>query len=174
MVLAVLLALTPLHPRPAVPPVGAEVDQSFAIRLPAAIPGPAVRIKAGGASILLSRELLEQLAANNRTSWNTEEERQELIAAGRARKLLAGLTPPPAGEPPELKAEALADAAYLVAMMLEAGKAVVVPEGAAAPAEQIVVRYWATHPGPLAGMGHITFSLVAPPRVFFTLSWFVA
>ena len=73
-----------------------------------------------------------------------------------------------------LEAGSLQDAGYLLAQILEAGKAVVIPAGSEAPAAKIVVRYSGTHPGPLAGVGHIIFSLPQPPRVFFTISWFVS
>jgi hypothetical protein len=171
LVLTAVLTLTPLHSRPAVPPVGAEVDQAFEIPLPAAIAGPAVHVSANGATLSISRTLLEQIAAKARTSWSTEAERQELIAGGRATALLAAAQDA-TGVAPALRADALADAGYLVAQILEAGQAVVTPEGATAPTGRIVVRYVGTHPGPLAGMGHIAFSLQSPQRVFFTISWF--
>jgi hypothetical protein len=172
MVLASLLLLAPLNPRPGLPAVGAEIDQTFAIALPRSLDGPTVTIAARGARISIARDLLEQLAALDGPRWSTEQERQAQIAAGRAKKLLEGAGPAAPGGNEPLRAGSIGDAEYLIAQILEAGKAIVVPEGSADPAATISVRFSGTHPGPTRGFGWILFSLPRPAGEFFSVSWF--
>lgn len=172
MVIASLLLLAPLNPRPGVPAVGAAIDQTFAIALPGSLDGPTVTIAARGARIVIARDLLERLAAQDGPRWSTEQERQARIAAGRAKKLLEEAGPAVPGGNESLRADGIGDAEHLVAQVLEAGRALVVPEGSAGPAASINVRYSGTHPGPTAGFGLIRFSLPGPAGEFFTVSWF--
>lgn len=172
MVLASLLLIAPLNPRPGLPAVGAEVDQTFSIALPRSLDGPTVTIAARGARIAIARSLLEQLAVLDGPRWSTEQERQTQIAAGRAKKLLERAGPAVPGRSEPLLAGSIGDAEYLVAQILEAGKAIVVPEGSANPAPAINVRYFGTRPGPTAGFGRIGFSLPGPAGEFFSVSWF--
>ena len=111
---------------------------------------------------MIARGLLEQPAALDGPRWSTEQERQAQIAAGRAKKLLEGAGPAAPGGDEPLRAGSIGDAEYLVAQILEAGKAVVLPEGSADPADTISVRYSGTHPCPTAGFGGILFSLPRP------------
>jgi hypothetical protein len=172
MIFSSLLVLTPLNPRPELPPVGAEVDQTFEIVLPTSLDGPAVTITARGARIMVPRALLEQLAALDGPRWSTEQERQTQIAAGRASKLLDKAGPVKSDSSEPLPTESIGDAEYLVAQILEAGKAVVVPAGSGDPATTITLRYFGTHPGPTVGFGRILFSLPRPAGEFFSVSWF--
>lgn len=172
VVFASLLLLAPLHPRPGLPAMGTEVDQTFQIVLPMSLDGPTVTVAARGARIVIARDLLERLAAQDGPRWRTEQEREAQIAAGRAKKLLEAAGTAATGGDGILRAVGIGDAEHLIARMLEAGKAVVVPEGSADPAPTISVRYFGTHPGPTAGFGHILFSLPGPAGEFFTVPWF--
>jgi len=172
MVLASLLLLAPLNPRPGLPTVGAEIDQTFEIALPSSLDLPTVTIVARGARIVVARDLLEQLAALDGPRWSTEQERQAQIAAGRAKKLLEKAGPAVTGRNGPLQADSIGDAEYLIVQILEAGKAIVVPEGSVDPVATISVRYFGTHPSPTAGFGRIVFSLPRPAGEFFSVSWF--
>jgi hypothetical protein len=171
-IFSTLLVLAPLNPRPELPPVGAEVDQTFEIVLPTSLDSPTVTIAARGARIVIPRALLEQLAALEGPRWSTEQERQTQIAAGRAKKLLDQAGPEKAGAFEPLRTETIGDAEYLVAQILEAAKAVVVPEESGIPAATITVRFFGTHPGPIVGYGRILFSLPRPDGEFFSVTWF--
>jgi hypothetical protein len=171
-VLASLILLAPLNPRPGLPAVGAEIDQTFEIALSRSLDVTTVTIAARGARIVIARELLEQLAESDGPRWSTEQERQAQIAAGRAKKLLEKAGPAATGRNGPLQADSIGDAEYLIAQILEAGKAIVVPEGSVDPVAAISVRYIGTHPGPTAGFGRVVFSLPRPSGEFFSVSWF--
>lgn len=176
---AILFVLTPLNPPPTVPDVGKEVDMSFTIPLPESIEGPAITIAVSGATIMISRTLIESLtAASGRTdSRETDDERRALIAASRAKKLLA-LAPPAKEDWKEtlepIKSDDLNDAVYLISDLLCAGKAVVLPAGGSEPARSVIVRYLGSHPDPGFGFGHISFSTQELRLNFLTISWFAA
>lgn len=171
---AVLLLLAPQNPPPGVPPVGGEVDRSFEIVLPSAVEGPVLTVLCREASIRIPRRLLEEIAAADGDSWETEDQRRAQIAAGRAKRLLGATGAAAAGAEPSVDAAALGDAEHLVAQILAAGRAGVIPKGDQQPAARIVVRYWGTHPGPRVGFGRVVFLLPARLVDFFSISWFTA
>jgi hypothetical protein len=165
------LLVRPRYQEPEIPGTGKEADHSFEILLPTEGSGPYVAVAAPAGTIRIPREHLEALAGTMIEKWKTEEERLLLIQSRQARLLLEKVADG-AGAPP-VELNGLGEALHLVAGFVEAGLAVIVRTGSEVPFRRVVVRYVGTHPGPLAGIGHILVSADGV-RLFDPLPWFVA
>jgi hypothetical protein len=157
------------------PPAGATVDKSFKITLDVMHPADCVSIVQGEATILISRQLLDHLKATKPRKWKSEQERLALIRGGRAEALLQRLTKSKDDfgcatvQPPVPN-----DSLYLISELLEAGQAEVIENKTKQRVRHIFVHFRGMSAGPLAGMGHISYSFTLESAPFLVLSWWVS
>jgi hypothetical protein len=157
------------------PAAGITVNQSFRVTLEAMPAGDCLSVVQGQATILISRQLLESARAAAPEQWTTERERLAFIRGNRAKALLqsippsvdsSGCTPMPTIVPE--------DSLYLVGELLQSGQVAVVNNETRQRVSHIVVNFHGLRAGPLAGMGHISYSFEEPSVPFLRLSWWVS
>lgn len=157
------------------PPAGTTVDKSFRITLDVMHPADCVSIVQGDATILISRQLLEYLRATKPRKWESEQERLALIRGGRAEALLQSLTTSMDHSGcTTVKTPVPNDSLYLISELLEAGQAEVIENKTKQRVRHIYVHFRGMRAGPLAGMGHISYSFTLESPPFLVLSWWVS
>ncbi len=158
------------------PATGENVNQEDIVALRIPVARPCVAVFKPGVDILISRALLEALAArgtelrhadknpdNKNANSNDPEKRLQMLRGARAQNILEQATPSGTGENFQLPVSLLRDARYLVGQLLENGLAEVVyygSRGKMMPAASIKVNYVGSRAGPTAGFGFIAFSPV--------------
>ncbi len=171
-----------IHPRQFVPPeAGGLVHQSFEVTLSELPRGGCISMPALHATILLSRELLEHLAAATPLKpWNTEAERQALIAGGRAQLILRSITPDidkfgcqrfEVLDSNSMYLFDRADAINLVGRLLESGQANVIEDSTGQLVERILVTFNGLGKGT---QGYINYTLRPHTIPFFSVGWWVS
>ena len=161
--------LAPLVAAPDVPGIGEELDRSWTIGAARRIGPDSVVLASDRVTVHIPRPLLLRLVDSAPRSWSTEPERMALIRGRRAGQLLTAV-----GQGPGALDESLGDGCYLVSTILAAGRAAVVPRDASDPVPELQINYSGFHADPGFGRGDVTFSLLDPPRAFFSVEWFVA
>jgi hypothetical protein len=161
---------TPPPKRPATPdlPSVNPVPRSSIVDLKIPVQRPIVAIFESGLEILLSRPLLEAMAARIEeikkpmNQW-TEDERLEKLRGARARDLLAAASLTGIDGNSQLPRTQLpSEASYLLAHLLERGLAEIVhfnSHGMALAATKIHVHHFEMRAGPTAGFGGVRFSI---------------
>jgi hypothetical protein len=157
------------------PPAGATVDKSFKIILDIIHPADCVSIVQGEATMLISRQLLDHLRATKPRKWESEQERLALIRGGRAEALLQRLTTSMDDFGCTMvKTPVPNDSLYLISELLDAGQAEVIENKTKQRVRHIYVNFRGMRAGPLAGMGHISYSFTQESPPFLVLSWWVS
>ena len=157
------------------PTPGITINQSFNVTLEATPSGDCLSIVQGQARILISRQVLEYVRAAVPGKWTTEQERLAFIRGTRAKALLQGLTPSvDSFGCTSLQIPASEDSLYLVGELLQSGQVAVVNNETRQRVSHIVVNFDGLRIGPLAGMGHISYSFTEQSAPFLRLSWWVS
>jgi hypothetical protein len=156
------------QPTPDLPPLNKHSNSPF-IELKIPVDRPCVAIFQQGLEILISRPLLEAMAARAGEirsiplSKLSEEERLQEIRGARAKEILAATTPAGTDGNSQLPMALLPrDATYLLAQLLEHGLTEVVhfnSYGMALSTKRINVEYFEMRAGPTAGFGGARFSI---------------
>jgi hypothetical protein len=157
------------------PPSGISVDET---RLVAQLPAqsvPCISIALEGVVIQLAKTDLEQLIAARPAKWTTEPERQAIIAAGRAKGLLAKISENPGLDGcAHYKGVLDADSQWAVLDQLEKGHATVIDGKSGKAVRAINVHYWGDRSGHMLGRGEIHVSLPDTGRQFLNISWWMS
>jgi len=157
------------------PAAGITINQSFRVTLEGMPTGDCLSLVQGQATILISRQLLESARTATPEKWTTEQERLAFIRGNRAKGLLQGITPSVDSSGCTLLQTMVSeDSLYLVGELLQSGQVAVVNNETRQRVSHIVVNFHGLRAGPLAGMGHISFSFEEPPVPFLLLSWWVS
>ncbi len=166
----------PIRPPQFEPPArGTTVDKIFKIILDGIPSGDCVSVVHGKATILVSLRLLEHLRAAKPAKWKTEQERMAMIRGGRAEELLQSLTK----STDECKCDTVqmpvpADSLYLISELLNAGQSEVIENTTNQKVRHIFVHFRGMRAGPLAGIGHISYSFTLESAPFLVLEWWVS
>jgi len=147
------------------PAAGEEIRRTDIVTLRTPVERPCIALRMSMATVLISHPQLEALVQYAGTiDKSADEHRKTLLRAGRAERILANAAATPDADGCHVLDERrLGDGRYLIADLLEAGLAEVIPAGATRSAGRIGVLYWGTVAGPTAGFGRIHF-LVEPHR----------
>lgn len=157
------------------PKTGITINQSFNVTLEATPSGDCISIVQGQATILISRQLLEYVRSAAPEKWTTEQERLAFIHGNRAKALLQSLTPSIDGFGcTSVQTAASEDSLYLVGELLQSGQVAVVNNETRQRVSHIVVNFNGLRAGPLAGMGHISYSFTEQSAPFLRLSWWIS
>jgi hypothetical protein len=157
------------------PTPGITVNQSFTVTLEATPSCDCISIIQGQATILISRQILEQISAATPKEWTTEQERLAFIRGNRARALLRSLTPSiDTFGCTSVQTPTSEDPLYLVSELLQSGQVAVVNNETCQYVSHIVVSFNGLRVGPLAGMGHISYSFTKQFAPFLQLDWWIS
>ena len=157
------------------PAAGITVDKSFKITLDVMPSADCVSVVQGEATILISRQLLEDLRASKPKKWETEQERLALIRGGRAEALLQNLTKSIDDfDCTTVQTPVPDDSLYLISELLESGQVEVIENKTKQRVRHIFVNFRGMRAGPMAGMGHISYSFTLESAPFLVLSWWVS
>ena len=157
------------------PEPGVTINQSFNVTLEATPSGECISIVQGRATILIPRQVLEYVRAAAPKKWTTEQERLAFIRGNRAKALLQSLIPSMDGFGcTSAQIPASEDFLYLVGELLQSGQVAVVNNETRQRVSHIVVNFDGLRVGPLAGMGHISYSFTEQSAPFLRLSWWVS
>lgn len=171
-----------IHPRQFVPPeAGGLVHQSFEITLTELPRGGCISMPAFRATILLSRQLLEHLAAAiPPESWSNEAEREALIV-GRQAQFILRSTHPDNGRFGCQRYEVVdSDAMYsidrvgannLIGRLLESGQANVIEDSTGQRVERIIVTFNGLGKGT---RGYVNYTLRPHTIPFFSVAWWIS
>jgi hypothetical protein len=159
-------------PQFTLPARGTALDQSFEIVLDAMPTAECVSVVQEQATILISRRLLEHLRAAKPGKWTTEEERLALIRGSRAEELLQNLTK--SIDPfmcRRIVTPVSSESLYLISELLQSGQVTVIDNQTNQRVHHIVVNFSGVIAGPLAGIGHISYSFTEQSAPFLRLIW---
>jgi hypothetical protein len=157
------------------PPRGITINQSFNVRLEATPFVDCISIVQGQATILISRQLLEQVGAATPETWTTEEERLAFIRGRRAKTLLQSLTPAiDEFGCNSVQTPVSDDSLYLISELLQSGQVAVVDNETRQRVSHIVVNFDSLRAGSLSGLGHMSYSFTKQSAPFLHLSWWVS
>jgi len=157
------------------PARGITVDKSFKITLDVMPSADCVSVVQGEATILISRKLLEDLRAAKPKKWATEQERLALIRGDRAESLLQSLTKSIDDVGcTKVQTPVPNDSLYLISELLESGQVEVIENKTKRRVRHIFVNFRGMRAGPMAGMGHISYSFTLESAPFLVLSWWVS
>jgi hypothetical protein len=169
----VIMSIRPPQFKP--PAAGITINQSFHVTLEATPPRGCLSIIQGQATILISRQILEDVRAATPEKWKTEEERMAFIRGSRAKALLQSLiSSVDSFGCASAQIPLSEDSLYLVGELLQSGQVAVVDNETRRRLSHIVVNFNGLRIGPLAGMGHISYSFTGQSDPFLRLSWWVS
>jgi hypothetical protein len=159
-------------PQFAPPAPGTTLNQSFEIALDAMPTADCVSVVQEQATILISRRLLEHLRAAKPGKWTSEEERLALIRGSRAEGLLQDLTKSiDSFMCSKLATPVSSESLYLISELLQSGQVAVIDNHINQCVRHIVVNFSGLVAGPLAGIGHISYSFTEQSAPFLRLIW---
>jgi hypothetical protein len=143
MALLVWTASLPARDHTVVQPGGTRIT-THRVSLLGVLPAPCIALEARGgvATIVLSRDTVDRLAARDEHAVENKISRMDFLASGRARELLKLLVP---GRDhlgcQRLRGKPTSEIAYLVGWLLEQGRAAVFTPRFSGPEPAVVVRH---------------------------------
>lgn len=158
------------------PPAGIDVNETHIVQLPTVIPSSCISIASSKGTIFLDKAKLEELVASKPQKWTNKSEREKVIEATRAEKLLTTLSQTRNSDncfTPEDPTST--DIQYVVLREVENSNAAIKVSRTKEMTPSASVTYMGSRCGNLCGRGDILINIPNENNTpFFSVVWWVS
>lgn len=157
------------------PQAGVDVDETVTVATPPQPPKSCIALPIGHVQVLLDRDRIEKLGSSAPKAFQTDADRDAMLASDRAARILAAI-----GRNANslgcsvVDVDSKSDTLYLVFHHLEQGQAAVFDAKTGHSSKAVVIRYLGQRCGPRCGGGHFTVRRQEENSPFLVLEWWIA